>query len=55
MQNYRVNELWMLRVGGGYDATPTNDAYRDVRLPDVDRWALSVGAHYQMKPNLVLT
>lgn len=50
--NYRLNPLWMLRVGGGYDATPTNDIDRDVRLPDTDRWALSVGAHYQMKPDI---
>lgn len=50
--NYRFNDQWMLRVGGGYDQTPTNDIDRDVRLPDADRWALSVGAHYQAKPNL---
>jgi long-chain fatty acid transport protein len=50
--NYKFNQQWMLRVGGGYDQTPTNNMDRDVRLPDVDRWALSVGAHYQAKPNL---
>lgn len=48
--NYRVNELLLLRAGGGYDETPTKDAFRDVRLPDSNRWALSVGAHYQWKP-----
>lgn len=50
--NYHINDMWMLRVGGGYDQTPTNDVDRDVRLPDVDRWALSIGAHYQMKPSI---
>lgn len=45
--NYHVNPDLMLRVGGGYEATPTNNIDRDVRLPDADRWALSVGAHYQ--------
>ncbi|KTD78359.1 OmpP1/FadL family transporter [Legionella waltersii] len=45
--NYHVNEKIMLRVGGGYDPTPTNDIDRDVRLPDTDRWALSIGGHYQ--------
>lgn len=50
--NYRLNDVWMLRVGGGYDQTPTNNVDRDVRLPDADRWALSVGAHYQARPNL---
>ncbi len=50
--NYRVNPLLMLRVGGGYDATPTNNIDRDVRLPDSNRWALSVGAHYQARPSI---
>lgn len=50
--NYRVNTQWMLRVGTGYDQTPSNNTDRNTRLPDVDRWALAVGAHYQWKPNL---
>jgi len=50
--NYHVNEQWMMRVGGGYDQTPTVNAERDVRLPDANRWALSVGTHYQMRPNI---
>lgn len=50
--NYRFNEQWMLRVGGGFDETPTQDAFRSVRLPDADRWALSIGAHYQWRPNI---
>lgn len=50
--NYKVNDLWKVRVGGGYDQTPTNNIDRDVRLPDVDRFALSIGAHYQMKPTV---
>lgn len=50
--NYRVNEAWLVRVGGGYDQTPTNNIDRDVRVPDADRWALSVGAHYQAKANI---
>lgn len=50
--NYKVNTQWMLRVGGGFDQTPTNDVNRDVRLPDTSRWALAVGAHYQMRPNV---
>lgn len=50
--NYRVCDKWMVRVGGGYDQTPTNNIDRDVRLPDVDRWALSIGTHYQARPNV---
>ncbi len=50
--NYRINPQWMLRAGGGYDQTPTVNAERDVRLPDSNRWALSVGTHYQARPNI---
>lgn len=50
--NYHVTDKWMMRVGGGYDQTPTNDAQRDVRLPDSNRWALSVGSHYQATTSL---
>ena len=50
--NYHVTQQWMMRIGGGYDQTPTVAAHRDVRLPDSDRWALSIGTHYQMRPNV---
>ncbi|MFI4962489.1 MAG: OmpP1/FadL family transporter [Legionellales bacterium] len=50
--NYHVSNQLMVRVGGGYDQTPTNDLNRDVRLPDLDRWALAIGARYQVRPNL---
>ncbi len=50
--NYHVTDDWMMRVGGGYDQTPTINSERDVRLPDGDRWALSVGTHVQLKKTL---
>ncbi|WP_058518678.1 OmpP1/FadL family transporter [Legionella parisiensis] len=50
--NYHVNPKLMLRLGGGYDQTPTNDIDRNVRLPDIDRWAIAVGAHYQWRPTI---
>ncbi len=50
--NVKVNEQWLVTFGGGHDQTPTRDAFRDVRLPDADRWALAVGAHYQYRPDL---
>lgn len=50
--NYKLNNTWMLRAGGGYDQSPTNDAHRDARIPDVDKWALSVGTHYQARANI---
>ncbi|MGQ3888871.1 OmpP1/FadL family transporter [Legionella sp. CNM-1927-20] len=50
--NYRVNPQWLIRVGGGYDQTPTVDEFRDIRIADADRWALAAGAHYQYNQNL---
>jgi len=52
--NYHVNQKLMLRAGGGYDQTPTNDTFRDIRIPDASRWALAVGAHYQARPSIGL-
>jgi long-chain fatty acid transport protein len=50
--NYQLTDLLMLRVGGGWDQTPTRNQFRDVRIPDTNRWAASVGAHYQLQPNI---
>lgn len=52
--NYRINEALMLRVGGGYDQTPTNDERRSVRIPDTSRYALAIGARYAVRNNLDL-
>ena len=50
--NYHMTDKWMMRVGGGYDQTPTVESERNVRSPDASRWALSVGSHYQFRPNM---
>ncbi|MCA0402977.1 MAG: outer membrane protein transport protein [Proteobacteria bacterium] len=50
--NYHYDEKLMIRAGTGYDQTPTRDRYRDIRVPDSDRWAASVGAHYQVMPSI---
>ena len=50
--NYQVSDRWLMRIGAGYDETPTVDAQRDIRLPDANRWALSIGSHYQATPAL---
>jgi long-chain fatty acid transport protein len=50
--NYKMTDRWLMRLGGGYDQTPTVNAERDVRLPDMNRWALSIGTHYQLNPAL---
>ncbi len=49
---YDFNPQWTLRVGGGYDQTPTVNAERDARLPDIDRWAAAVGLHYQPRKTI---
>lgn len=36
-----------LRGGIGYDQTPVSDAYRNIQLPDNDRFVLAFGGHYQ--------
>jgi long-chain fatty acid transport protein len=49
---YDMNERWTWRLGGGFDQTPTVNAERDARLPDMDRWAMAVGLHYQPRPSI---
>ncbi len=49
---YDFNPQWTLRLGGGYDQTPTVDDERDARLPDIDRWAAAVGLHYQPRKTI---
>lgn len=41
--HYRINDRLMLKMGGGYDLTPTRDGYRDMRLPDANRIAVALG------------
>lgn len=45
--NYHPSDRWILRSGIGYDQTPTNNNYRNLQLPDSDRIALGLGAHFQ--------
>jgi long-chain fatty acid transport protein len=49
---YQFNQRWMLRLGSGYDQTPTVNSARDARLPDVDRWAVTFGLHYQPRTSI---
>lgn len=45
--NYHMNEQWMFRTGLGFDQTPSNSRDRNLQLPDSDRIAAAVGAHFQ--------
>ena len=52
--NYRYNDKLMLRGGVAFDETPIKDEFLTVRLPDSDRWWLSIGAQYKFAPNMKL-
>lgn len=45
--NYHPSNKWIIRTGVGFDETPSNDNYRNLQIPDSDRIALALGAHYQ--------
>jgi long-chain fatty acid transport protein len=44
---YKQSEHWTLRTGVAWDQSPVKDEFRTVRLPDSDRWWLSIGARWQ--------
>jgi long-chain fatty acid transport protein len=53
--DYRLNDKLTLRAGTMFDPTPVKDAFRNPRLPDSNRYWLSIGATYRPIPNLALT
>lgn len=44
---YKFNKKWTGKFGLGYDPTPTQDQYRELRLPDANKTTVAVGVHYQ--------
>jgi long-chain fatty acid transport protein len=44
---FKPFDQWLFKAGVGYDQTPTVDQDRNARLPDGDRFATSLGVHYQ--------
>jgi long-chain fatty acid transport protein len=49
---YRAGDQWTLRVGTGYDETPTRNVGRTPGIPDGSRTFLSGGVGYRMSDNL---
>lgn len=49
---YKITDQVALMAGVGYDETPVNNTDRTLRLPDTNRIAISMGAHYQADPSL---
>ena len=52
---YQATDALRLRAGVAYDQSPARDRYRNPRIPDSDRYWLSVGASYQVLRNVELT
>jgi len=44
---YRLNTKWQFTAGVGFDQTPVSTHYRTIQLPDNNRYAVAIGAHYQ--------
>lgn len=52
--HYWISSTVMFKVGVGYDETPIQPGYRDVRLPDAAKYALALGVHWDIIPLLTL-
>ncbi|MDR2017177.1 MAG: outer membrane protein transport protein [Burkholderiales bacterium] len=52
--NYRINEQWLMRAGFAFDQSPVHDAYRTPRLPDADRYWVTIGGQYTINKNMRL-
>jgi long-chain fatty acid transport protein len=51
---YHWNDAWSFRGGLAWDQSPVNTPDRTPRLPDGDRYWISVGAQYKFNRNLAL-
>ena len=49
---YQPNESWTFRTGVAYDESPIDDEFRTLRIPDGDRFWLSLGASYAINENV---
>ena len=52
--SYQAADWLTLRAGTAFDKTPVRDAFRTARVPDEDRYWLSVGASARLAPGTVL-
>jgi long-chain fatty acid transport protein len=51
---YRPDPSWIIRGGLAFDPTPVRNQFRTARLPDSDRYWLSLGLGYRWTPDLRL-
>ena len=52
--DYKLNDVWTLRAGIGYDETPTNIISRDPRIPDGARRIVGLGVGYKATSRIVI-
>lgn len=50
--DYHATDKLTLRSGVGYDQSPSSDRYRNVQVPDKDRYAVALGGHFQATKTL---
>ncbi len=52
--NYNVTRALMLQGGVGFDQSPVTDSNRTSRIPDSNRYLVSIGGQYEILPNLTV-
>ncbi|WP_324709092.1 outer membrane protein transport protein [Pseudomonas citronellolis] len=52
--SYQLNPEWVLRAGYAYDPSPTDNDYRNVRIPVGDRQIVTFGAGWSPNPDLTV-
>lgn len=52
--NYKLNDVWSLRGGIGYDESPVTDAYRDTGVPDDNRYMIGIGPRIRLNDTMLL-
>lgn len=50
--NYVLTQTYTLKAGFGIDESPTRTGFRDIRLPDANRYYTAVGLHIQPEPRI---
>jgi long-chain fatty acid transport protein len=51
---YKMDDMWSLRGGVGYDESPVTDAYRDTGVPDQNRYMLGIGPSFRLSDTSTL-
>lgn len=52
--SYKINDVWSLRSGVGYDESPVTDAYRDTGVPDDNRYMVGIGPRVRLNETMLL-